>query len=164
MASANLRYFALRKRIDLLLAESPTAGTLPQRIVDELYRALPHYSLVALFRREGENLMLDVVRGLDPAQAQALSTGLATVVTSTRTSLLLTDIGRDQRARPAREDMIAELTVPVIRGEQVVHVFDIQSDRWGALGRADQELIEWLATRLAGLNSGSEAGPRLEDS
>lgn len=155
MASANLRYFALRKRIGVLLMEPQMSGTLPQRIVDELYRALPHYSAIALFRREGDSLNVQAMHGLDPTRAQALSTALAATVLSTNRSLLLIDLGRDQRARPAREEIVAELVVPVIRNGQTVQVFDIQSDRWGALGRADQELVEWIAMRLAGYSIGT---------
>lgn len=150
MAGANLRYFALRKRIEKLLKEPQTSAALAQRIVDELYRALPHYAVIALFRVEGDTLKAEARHGLDPPQAQTLATGVAATILSTNRSLLLIDLRRDQRARPARESIVAELVVPVIRHGQTVQVFDIQSDRWGVLGRADQELIEWIAMRLAG--------------
>ncbi|MDQ3901027.1 MAG: hypothetical protein M3319_11525, partial [Actinomycetota bacterium] len=50
------------------------------------------------------------------------------------------------------EDIAGDLAVPILHGSTVVGVIDVQSDRPGALGFGDRELLQWLAEQL---------GPRL---
>jgi putative methionine-R-sulfoxide reductase with GAF domain len=145
--SANLRYLALRKRLAGLLAGTASADPYT-RIVDELYRGLPHYTAIAVFAVAGEGLVLLAGHGVTEAQAQEMARGLAAATIASRVPLLIPDVSRDPRVRPISEEITAELVVPVLRDDLTAFVIDVQSERYATLGRADQELLGWLAHEL----------------
>ena len=145
--SANLRYLALRKRLAGLIAG--TADAVPYgRIVHELYRGLPHYTAIAVFAVAGEGLVLLAGRGVTDEQAQEMAEGLAAATVVNRVPLLIPDVSRDGRVRSVSEEITAELVVPVLRDDVTAFVIDVQSERYATLGRADQELLGWLAREL----------------
>ena len=145
--SANLRYLALRKRLAGLIAG--TADAVPYgRIVHELYRGLPHYTAIAVFAVAGEGLVLLAGRGVTDEQAQEMAGGLAAATVVNRVPLLIPDVSRDARVRPMSEEITAELVVPVLRDDLTAFVIDVQSERYATLGRADQDLLGWLASEL----------------
>ena len=145
--SANLRYLALRKRLAGLIAG--TADAVPYgRIVHELYRGLPHYTAIAVFAVAGEGLVLLAGRGVTDEQAQEMAEGLAAATVVNRVPLLIPDVSRDARVRSVSEEITAELVVPVLRDDVTAFVIDVQSERYATLGRADQELLGWLAREL----------------
>jgi putative methionine-R-sulfoxide reductase with GAF domain len=145
--SANLRYLALRKRLAGLIAG--TADAVPYgRIVHELYRGLPHYTAIAVFTVTGDGLVLLAGHGITEEQAQEMAGGLAAATVASRTPLLIPDVSRDGRVRPISEEITAELVVPVLRDDLTAFVIDVQSQRYATLGRADQELLGWLAREL----------------
>jgi putative methionine-R-sulfoxide reductase with GAF domain len=133
--------------LGVLLAEPADAAPLA-RIVDELYRGLPHYTAIGIFETTTDGLVLEAGHGIDQEQALRMAEGLATTTVASGQPLLVPDITRDTRARPIADAIIAELVVPVLRDGAPYLVLDVQSDRYAALGRADLELLTWLAGRL----------------
>ena len=152
MASPNLRYLALRQRLSGLLTEEAISPPSLAELVRELYRGLPHYRVLGIFTVEGERLELAAGRGADTEAMASTGAGLARVAAESRATVFVTDISRDDRARPVYEDIAGELAVPILHGATAVGVIDVQSDRPGALGFGDRELLQWLAEQL---------GPRL---
>ena len=148
MPSANLRYLALRQRIAGLLTKEATSPLSLAALVRELYRGLPHYCVLGIFRVEGERLELVASHGADAGTVASTGAGLACVAAETRATVFVTDISRDERARPVYEGIAGELAVPILQGATVVGVIDVQSDRPGALGFGDRELLQWLAEQL----------------
>ena len=144
---ANLRYIALRKRLGALFTEAADAVAI-ERIVDELYRGLPHYTAIGIFAATTHGLVLEAGHGIDEEQALRMAEGLAATAVGSGQPLLVPDITRDTRARPIADAIIAELVVPVLRDGAPYLVLDVQSDRYAVLGRADLELLTWLAGRL----------------
>lgn len=143
---ANLRYIALRKRFAVIFSEAVT--TPYGRIIDELYRSLPHYTAIAIFAVTTEGLALQASHSITGEQARQMAAGLAAEAATSGKPLLVPDITRDTRARPLSDAIVAELAVPVLSNNVPVFVIDVQSDRYASLGRADQELLTWLAHAL----------------
>lgn len=145
--SANLRYTALRKRLGALLAGA--VDVVPyERIVEELYRGLPHYTAIAVFSVTADGLVLQASHGVTEEQTQQMAEGLAAVAIETGKPLLVPDITRDSRARPLSAAISAELVVPVVCDDIPVLVIDVQSERYSILGRSDQELLTWVAREI----------------
>lgn len=144
---ANLRYIALRKRFAAMLSEAADRVPL-ERIVVELYRSLPHYTAIAIFAVTAEGLALQASHGITDEQAHQMATGLAATAVADGKPLLIPDITRDTRARPLSEAIVAELVVPALNNDVPSLVIDVQSDRYASLGRADQDLLTWLARTL----------------
>ncbi len=74
--------------------------------------------------------------------------GLAAAAVASRAPLLIPDVSRDARVRPISEEITAELVVPVLHDNHTAFVIDVQAQRYATLGRADQELLGWLAREL----------------
>ena len=146
MASANLRYIALRSRLAALLEAEP--GMLLDSVVRELYRALPHYTAIVFFRVEQGGLAAIAAHGLDVSQAANMGEGLAAVAVSGGQVVFAPDLTHDRRARPLHEEMRGELAVPALHGGHATLVLDVQSRRAGGLTFYDRELLVWLAERL----------------
>lgn len=148
MAGANLRYLAIRRRLATLISADPHMRMPLDVLVGELYRALPHYRVIVLFRVVDVPFELVAVRGVDPAMAAGAAVGLARVAQQTGEMLFVPDIRRDERVRPAREGIVGEIALPIAHADRVVGVLDVQSDRPGALALADRELLQWLAGEM----------------
>lgn len=148
MASANLRYLALRQRIAGLLMEEVQLPVSLAALARELYRGLPHYRVLGIFTVEGKRLELAASHGADAGTVASAGTGLARVAAETRMTVFVSDISRDERARPVYDGIAGELAVPILHKETAAGVIDVQSDRPGALGFGDRELLQWLAEQL----------------
>lgn len=144
---ANLRYIALRKRLAAMLA-APSDHVPYQPLIDELYRGLPHYTAIAIFAVTADGLTLQASHSVTEQQAQQMTEGLAAASVASIKPLLVPEIAHDARSRPISETIIAELVVPVLRNNAPILVIDIQSERYASLGRADQELLTWLAREM----------------
>lgn len=147
MASTHLRYLALRRRIAGLLADDPSSDVLTT-LVRELYRALPHYQVITIFKYAEDCLAVVAVRGIELEAAAQLAGGLARTAAENRAPLRIPDLSRDQRSRPAYTGIVAELVVPISYAGSVAGVIDVQSDRPGALGPGDQDLLHWLGGQI----------------
>lgn len=80
------------------------------------------------------------------------SNGLIPWVARNGETILANDVGLDSRYRPSPlppEETRSELTVPLIFGDQVLGVLDVQSDRLGAFSEDDRYLFEALADHIA---------------
>jgi signal transduction histidine kinase/GAF domain-containing protein len=64
---------------------------------------------------------------------------------------IVSDVTRDDRyvPHPGLPDVRSEMTVPLSGGERILGVLDVQSDRTGAFGQADQSLLQALASQVA---------------
>ncbi len=149
MASANLRFLALRKRLAALLDTDAPAEDLLDRLLGELYRALPHYAVVGYLRADAGGLTVLAIRGADVAASAALASGAAWMAAEARAPIFIPDLTQDERARPLREAIVAELAIPALRDDELLGVLAVQSDRRGALGLGDRELLTWLAAQLS---------------
>jgi len=159
MASANLRYLAIQRRVAPLLVEAAPRATLVEKIVVELYRSLSHYSAIAYFQVEHDGLSLVAGRGLGEGEVDVLRAGLAAVVAREGQLLFVPDVARDPRVRPVREMVVGELLVPVVRDGAAIGVIDVQSERPNGLGLGDRELLSWLAAQMTTSNRAIEAAP-----
>ncbi len=64
-------------------------------------------------------------------------------------SLIIADTSQDERYIAARQSTRSELTVPLLAGEELVGVFNLESDRPGAFGEADLRLLEAFGNQAA---------------
>lgn len=142
MASGNLRYLALRRRLE------PLFGLPVQLVIDELYRALSHYSAIAAFRANRDELDLVAGRGLSARDAETMRRGLAQVVLREGQARFVPDIALDSRAQPVRDGVVGELAVPIRHHGATVGVLDVQSLQAGTLGIGDRDLLAWVADHL----------------
>jgi putative methionine-R-sulfoxide reductase with GAF domain len=80
----------------------------------------------------------------------AVTQGLTSTAITTRASVLVGDVTVDQRYLQALGDTRSELIVPVLdpHDGRVVGTLDVESQRRGAFGPADQQALERAAAAL----------------
>ncbi len=146
--SAHLRYVALRGRLERTIARPASLQILSERLLSELYRALPHYAVVVVFRVEENRLRPLAAKGIEIEQAVSLGTGIAAVAARGTASVYVPDVERDARSRAARPEIRAEMAIPVAVDGAPLLVIDVQTDRANSLGPSDRQLLGWLAVAL----------------
>ena len=118
--------------------------------VNVLKEQMPDYSWVGIYLLEGEELVLGPYRGKpSPHTRIPLNQGICGAAASTRETIIVDDVDADPRYLACSLETRSEIVVPIMRGEDVLGEIDIDSDKKGAFGPADRELLEAVATLLA---------------
>ncbi len=111
-----------------------------------------------LLRLEASNLP-DAVRNL----RLPLGKGITGWVAQHKEPALVLDVCQDSRYLAAVPDVRSELCVPMIAGQQVIGVLDVQSLRPNAFTEDDQQLMSTLANNLAVLVERARLFEAVED-
>jgi diguanylate cyclase (GGDEF)-like protein len=137
------------------LAQIQTAGELLEESV-HVIRENFNYEHVVIFLREGNEL---VVRGYDTTLPEEevrfedfkrlpIERGICGWVVRTGQSALVGDVLKDPRYVEGHPAIRSELAVPIVEGDEVLGVVNIESVHPNAFTREDQELLEALARQL----------------
>jgi sigma-B regulation protein RsbU (phosphoserine phosphatase) len=95
----------------------------------------------------------EVLRGYDLDELSHLrlrmGEGLIGFVAQTGESVLVPDVAEDARYVNARSETRSEMVAPIIANEEVLGVFDIESDQLNAYDEDDLEILKLLASQVA---------------
>lgn len=75
--------------------------------------------------------------------------GFIGYVAQTGNSLICPDVSKDERYFSAREKTQSELITPIISNDEVIGVFDLESDHINAYDHEDLSILELLASQVA---------------
>ena len=78
-----------------------------------------------------------------------LGEGFIGYVAQTAKSLICPDVSKDDRYFPARKRTKSELVTPIVSNDQVIGVFDLESDKLNAYAQDDLAILEMLASQVA---------------
>ena len=78
-----------------------------------------------------------------------LGEGFIGYVAQTGKSLISPDVSKDERYFPARKRTKSEMVAPVISNNEVIGVFDLESDRLNAYTQDDLSILKLLASQVA---------------
>lgn len=78
-----------------------------------------------------------------------LGEGFIGFVAQTGESIICTNVHEDPRYFPARKRTNSEMVTPIIVNEEVVGVFDLESDKFDAYDEDDLAVLQMLATQVA---------------
>jgi PAS domain S-box-containing protein len=133
----------------------------PTRILEDvawLIQQTFDYYYVELAMREGEEVVFsgwNCQRGKGPLRTSARlpldDENIVAWVARHGNALLVPDVYQDARYRPSPElpDVVAELTVPLEAGGEILGVLDVQGDSHGGLAEEDIPLLSILASHIA---------------
>lgn len=139
--------------------------TLVSTVVQLVKEAFDYYHAhIYLFDEKGEYLIM--VGGTGQAGQQMLANhhqvpagrGLVGRAGQSGRSVLVPDTGQDEAwlPNPLLPDTKAEAAVPIITGDQILGVLDVQQNVTGGLTQADVDLLEAIASQVAvGLRNAS---------
>jgi signal transduction histidine kinase len=130
---------------------------LVREVALEILRSFKYYAVQILLTEGGALVPHAVARGPDgellemERNLSLRDTAIIAEVARTGSPLLVSDVTGDPRflAAPELPDTQVELAVPLMIGNDVVGVLDVQSDRSGGLTAADMDLLQVLAAQIA---------------
>jgi signal transduction histidine kinase/DNA-binding response OmpR family regulator/putative methionine-R-sulfoxide reductase with GAF domain len=165
IAIENAQLYAIeRKRVNELVALNQLTRELSQFTRSaELYEKLPEivrqrlgYPAVALWQRQGEELILRSLAGKDQAPRESLLLLGPQQALTTRQPVQLSGAiderqsNRDENSSPPVQSVVA---VPIFQGAEIIGVISIHSKRASAFQESDRVVLETLAMQV---ETGSE--------
>lgn len=124
-----------------------------QILLNEVATQLVHrlgYSQVEIFLREGDFLRLHASEGcVAEEQVLPISRGIVGRVARTGQVAFVPDVSDDPDYVSGVVEAVAELAVPICRGETVVGVINIESQRADQLSAQDRDLLQVLAGQIS---------------
>jgi sigma-B regulation protein RsbU (phosphoserine phosphatase) len=78
-----------------------------------------------------------------------LGEGFIGVVAQTGKPLISPDVSLDERYFPARKRTKSEMVAPIISNDEVIGVFDLESDELNSYGEDDLAILQMLASQVA---------------
>jgi len=145
--------YALAEQLTQLKTEEEVIAA-AVRILREAFR----YGHVGLYLREGDELFscggdysepfAEYEEVFQPFKRLPLDKGICGRVFRTGKSALVPDVRRDPDYVGAHPSIRSELAVPIVAGDEVLGLINIESPEVGAFNREDQELLESLGRQL----------------
>ena len=111
----------------------------------------PHYAWVGfyLFGQELEEMVLGPYQGPPTCTTRIpMSAGMCGLAARERKTIVLPDVRSDPRYIACSPTVRSEIVVPLLDGERVLGVLDVDSDASDAFGLDDQRLLEATANYL----------------
>jgi sigma-B regulation protein RsbU (phosphoserine phosphatase) len=125
-----------------------------EQIVDLLYRVV-RYDAVGIYLINSDTQEIEnvVTRGMDPEVESKLhlkvGQGVVGWVAKMGKSVLVPDVISDERYIRLRPQTASEIAVPIKAGEEIIGVFNLESDRKNAYDENSRELVEAFASQAA---------------
>lgn len=114
--------------------------------------ALPAASWVGFYIRRGEQLVLGPFQGKVACVRIDMGRGVCGTAAAERRTLVVPDVDAFPGHIACDASSRSEVVVPILRGERVVAVLDVDSHELAAFSAADAALLEEVARLAAGLD------------
>lgn len=143
-------YAQLAARLEQEIAQRPPGEPALRTAVALLKAHVPDYTWVGIYLLEGDELVLGPFLGKpSPHTRIPLGNGICGAAATAKETIVVDDVNADPRYLACSIETQSEIVVPIMRGTQVLGEIDIDSDRRGAFGARDRELLERVAAALA---------------
>jgi L-methionine (R)-S-oxide reductase len=109
----------------------------------------PHYAWVGfyLFGPNPEEMVLGPYQGPPTCTTRIpMGAGMCGLAARERKTIVLPDVRSDPRYIACSPTVRSEIVVPLLDGERILGVLDVDSDATNAFGPDDQELLETVAS------------------
>ena len=106
---------------------------------------------ILLFDRESRSLQVESHRGYsgEGITRIPLGKGVCGHVGLTREPMIVADVREESRFEEGWPGARAELAVPIVHGEELLGVLDVESGRKGILGHEDRDILTLFAAQMA---------------
>lgn len=132
------------------IAASPNAGSAMQQAVRLLKDAIPYYTWVGIYLRDGDELVLGPFLGKpSPHTRIPLGSGICGAAATDKATIVVDDVNADSRYLACSIETRSEIVVPIMEEGEVLGEIDIDSDRRAAFTAEDRIEIEGAAEALS---------------
>ncbi len=122
-------------------------------IIDALQSVVPYDAAAIVLLDETENSVVErTVRGYAPDREAInlkMGEGISGSAAETRRAIIVPDVSRDDRYVQHRPETKSEMAVPMLSGNQVIGVFNIENDRANAYNDEALSLLEAFASQAS---------------
>jgi L-methionine (R)-S-oxide reductase len=139
-------YQELRAQLVNLLSDEPDAVANAANTAALLYHSLPEVNWVGFYFLKGGELVLGPFQGKPACVRIALGKGVCGTAAERRESVLVPDVHAFPGHIACDTASRSELVVPLIKGEALIGVLDLDSPMAGRFDEADRVGCESLAT------------------
>ena len=141
-------YASLAQQVDALLSGEPDALANTSNFVALLFNALEGVNWLGVYVLRREQLVLGPFQGNPACVRIALGSGVCGTAASERRTLRVDDVHSFDGHIVCDPDSRSEIVVPLISGDRLLGVLDVDSPHEGRFGAADQAGLEKLCAIL----------------
>jgi len=135
------------QRVSAIVGSHLSMDDAIEAIVAELDRAFGH-QLISVYLIEGDSLVMQAQIGYEnPYQVIPLGVGICGRAGQSGQTVFISDVSQDSGYRPAVDDVVSELCVPLHDGEEVVGILNVEST--ARLTALDCELLELFGAQVS---------------
>ncbi len=142
-------YHDLHRAMDALTADEPDAVANMANAAALLWQYLPDLNWAGFYRLVDGELVVGPFQGKPACIRIVIGEGVCGVAAATRTSQLVTDVNAFAGHIACDADSAAELVVPIVAGDRLIGVFDLDSPTVGRFDETDRAGCEAIAKLLA---------------
>ncbi|MEE2708362.1 MAG: GAF domain-containing SpoIIE family protein phosphatase [Gemmatimonadota bacterium] len=123
-------------------------------IIDSLQRVVPYdAAVIFLLEHERNRITVKSSRGYTRDAGEMINMkvgdGISGWAATTGLAVIVPDVHSDDRYVNLRPETRSEMAVPLMKGPEVIGVFNIESDRMDAYDQSDRALLESFASQAA---------------
>ena len=138
-------YHELARELAALLAEEPDATANAANAAAAIYHALPDLNWAGFYFLRGGELVLGPFQGRPACVRIAMGKGVCGTAAQRRESILVPDVGEFPGHIACDSASRSELVVPLLDGDRVLGVLDLDSPSLARFDATDQAGCETLA-------------------
>ena len=153
-ATADARWAETADAAAALVAGEPDGIANMANVAALIWQAIPDLNWAGFYRFDGSELVLGPFQGKAACIRIPLGKGVCGAAARTRTTQRVDDVHAFPGHIACDADSRSELVVPVIAGDRLVGVLDLDSPLPGRFSAADQAGAEALVGRIAGALAG----------
>lgn len=153
-ATADARWAETADAAAALVAGEPDGIANMANVAALIWQAIPDLNWAGFYRFDGSELVLGPFQGKAACIRIPLGKGVCGAAARTRTTQRVDDVHAFPGHIACDADSRSELVVPVIAGDRLVGVLDLDSPLPGRFSAADQAGAEALVARIAGALAG----------
>ena len=145
--TSTLDFSLLERQADALFAGETDALANSANLAALIFNELPRLNWVGFYFLRGDELVLGPFQGKPACVRIALGRGVCGKAAAERRSLRIPDVHAFDDHIVCDVDSRSELVVPLVAGERLLGVLDLDSPVTDRFNEADQRGVEALATR-----------------
>ena len=139
-------------QLSSLVAGEPDLVANLANLAAALAEALPAASWVGFYIRRGEQLVLGPFQGKVACVRIDMGRGVCGTAAAERRTLVVPDVADFPGHIACDPSSRSEVVVPILQGQRLVAVLDVDSRELAAFGAADAAMLEEVARLAAGLD------------
>jgi len=115
-----------------------------------LKQSLPYYSWVGFYLMKHGELVLGPFQGKVACVRIQIGKGVCGTAVERRETIIVPDVGQFPAHIACDPDSRSEIVVPIVKGNSVLAVLDVDSNQLNSFDEVDKKYLEQLAQMLAG--------------